>query len=338
MSSLSGKISKLLFRIPAEQTTFAQRGFHQSNRRASLHLEKIGRTFVHGYDKALTNADLGALTKALNSVGAEWRGFAFEGAAMALTLADNVFPWRTPGLPAFLAGPADAHAYMVHVGVGWGIARLIWLRRRFEASIDHLDSLLRWLAVDGYGFHEGYFNWPKYVTAQVIPKQLTGYSRRVFDQGLGRSIWFVDGADVNRIPVTIGKFAPSRQADLWSGVGLASAYAGGVDLSSIRTLQKAAGRYRAEMAQGAAFAAKARQRAGIKVEHTEVACRLVCGISAASAAIVTDEALSCLPGDGDEPAYEVWRSRIRNRFAAAFTITDRTHSAWPQIVLSGSQT
>jgi hypothetical protein len=52
---------------------------------------------------------------------------------------------------------------MAHVGIGWAIARLPWLRRRIEQPLNRLDSLLRWLAVDGYGFHEGYFYWPDYV-------------------------------------------------------------------------------------------------------------------------------------------------------------------------------
>lgn len=308
-------IRRVLFRIPAAETTFARRGFHDGNRSTSIHLEQVGRLFIYGYNAALDNDDLQTLTQDLDCVEAKWRGFAFEGAAMALTLMDQVPPWKTGRLPAFLAGPAARHAYMVHVGVGWAIARLIWLRRNIDGCLEHLDSLLRWLAVDGYGFHEGYFHWPQSVVEQKIPKRIAGYACRAFDQGLGRSLWFVDGADVDRIPITIAKFALSRRADLWSGVGLACAYAGGASPTVIQALQKAGSPYSAELAQGAAFAAKARQRAGNYDPHTDIACRIFCGLSADSAAAITDETLKDLPIAGNTPTYEVWRERIRTKFA-----------------------
>src|SRR3712207_8380154 len=47
------------------------------------------------------------------------------------------------------------------------------------------------------------------------------------DQGLGRSLWFVQGADVRRIPATVNAFPAERRPDLWSGLGLACGYAGG---------------------------------------------------------------------------------------------------------------
>jgi hypothetical protein len=103
---------------------------------------------------------------------------------------------------------------------------------------------------------------------------------------------------------------------LWSGVGLASAYAGGVALAALAALHQAAGEFRPELAQGAAFAAKARQRAGNPAPPTESACRLICGMGADEAARVTDQTLEGLPADGELPAYEQWRQRIRDRFAA----------------------
>jgi enediyne biosynthesis protein E3 len=201
---------------------------------------------------------------------------------------------------------------MVHVGAGWVLARL---HRKVEPSLARLDPLLGWLVVDGYGFHEGYFHWQRYVKEQRLPKQLSGYALRVFDQGLGRSLWFVDGADVERIPGTIAAFPQQRRADLWSGVGLACAYAGGVDLSEIEHLRSAAELYQPYLSQGAAFAAKARQRAGNPANHTELACQILCGLCAEISAEITDLALENLPHDGMVPAYEIWRQRIQAKFS-----------------------
>jgi hypothetical protein len=269
-------------------------------------------TFLQGYHAALAEAKPDALDCRLKDIEPELQGFAFEGAAMALTLLDGLLPGQltAPGarLPTFLRGPGAAHVYMMYVGVGWALARLPW---RIPWPPSWLDPLLRWLAVDGYGFHQGYFDWPRYIKQQIRPPQLAGYACRVFDQGLGRSLWFVAGADVTRIAQTIVTFPPTRHADLWSGVGLACAYAGGVAESQLMHLRTAAGAYQPCLAQGAAFAAKARQHAGNPTHHTTLACEVLCGLASDAAARLTDDALRGLPPDGVEPSYEVWRQRIQ---------------------------
>ena len=133
----------------------------------------------------------------------------------------------------------------------------------------------------------------------------------MFDQGLGRSLWFVDGADATRITETIARFSQSRQPDLWSGVGLACVYAGGAAAESVELLLRNAGSYQPQLAQGAAFAAKARLRADNLTTETQISCRILCGMSAEDAAQLTDLALSDLPDENPVPAYEVWRQRIQ---------------------------
>jgi len=305
------KFRKLIFGISPEEATFARRGFRTGDLHARDQLERIGEIFLYGYHAALEELEIETLQHRLNRVELAWRGFAFEGAAMGLTLLDQLSPWRKNRLPLFLSGPGSAHIYLIHVGVGWALARLPW---RIRWPPQGLDPLLYWLAMDGYGFHEGYFYWSRYANKQSRPKHLSGYANRAFDQGLGRSLWFVGGADVAWISDTIAAFPPARQADLWSGVGLACAYAGGVNDAQIRALRAAAGSFHPSLAQGVAFAAKARQRAGNPADHTALACEIVWGLSAAEAAQVTDEALEDLQDQeilGSEPAYERWRQRIQ---------------------------
>jgi len=306
-----GRLRRLLLGISPRETSFSRRGFQAGDPARREHLEQIGQTFVHGYHAALSDPRPDALGDALDAVSMETRGFAFEGAAMALSLLDHLAPWRRNRWHAFLTGPGSPHAYMVHVGRGWALARL---RRPVARALERLDPVLGWLVVDGYGFHEGYFHWPRWVQERAEPARLTGYARRVFDQGLGRSLWFVDGADVTRIPRTIDAFPAARHADLWSGVGLACAYAGGVARDELAALRPAAGAFHPDLAQGVAFAAKARERAGNLAPHTELACEVLCNSSAAEAAALSDATFADLPRDGSEPAYEVWRRRIRTRF------------------------
>jgi enediyne biosynthesis protein E3 len=314
MALSSGRLRRRIFGISASETSVSRRGFRGRDADIRQRLERIGQAFLQGYHAAIEEDEPDALVSRLGPIESEFRGFAFEGAAMGLALRDHLPPWRRDRLGAFLNGPGAAHPYMIHVGAGWAFARLPWLRHNLGRPLARLDPLLRWLAVDGYGFHEGYFSWRRSVEGQAIPRRLTGYARHAFDQGLGRSLWFVEGAKVARIASTIAVFAPARHADLWSGVGLACAYAGGVDRAAIGALRASAGVHRPRMALGAAFAAKARQRAGNPADHTDLACEVLCEMTADEAAQVTDDALEALPEDGAVVAYEVWRRRIEARW------------------------
>lgn len=306
------RLCRLFFGISAEEATFDKRGFRSRDVHLRQRLERVGKTFLDGYHAALEAKDDAALSLRLDSVEAEVRGFAYEGAGMALTLLDLLKPWGRKRLKTFIEGPGSAHDYMMHVGAGWALARL---RRQPPKVLAVFDSLLRWLVVDGYGFHEGYFRWPDYVVRQKLPRRLNGYARRAFDQGLGRSLWFVEGADTERLPTVVNTFAEARLPDLWSGVGLACAYAGGPDDARIESLRQGAGRFAPHLAQGVVFAAAARERAGNMVEHTRTACRILCDLTTEEAAALAASARQQLPDDRDVPAYEVWRRRIADELA-----------------------
>jgi hypothetical protein len=317
MSQAEARLSlrRWCFGISPAETTFSRRGFRESDPQARRRLERVGEIFLHGYHCALEEAELPSLAGRLEQLEAEVRGFGFEGAAMALALLDQLAPWRRGRFAAFVAGPGAAHVYMAHVGAGWAMARLPWRRRRVQRSLRDLDPLLRWLAVDGYGFHEGYFDWRRSVERQAQPPGLTGYAGHAFDQGLGRSLWFIEGADGERVAARVGAFPTARRPDLWSGAGLACAYAGGTTPEAVERLRAAAGPCRPCLAQGAAFAAQARQRAGNPSPSTELACEVFCGCTAAEAAAATQTDLEGLPSGGIEPAYETWRQRLQARFA-----------------------
>ena len=311
MASISGLMRRKLLGIAPDEITFARRGFPAITSAARGHLEHIGHAFLDGYHVALEAGDSIVLQQRLEQVEPQTRGFAYEGATMALALLDRLTPWHRHRVGDFLRGPGDRHTYMVHVGIGVALARL---RRRVEPTLAWLDPLLGWLVGDGYGFHEGFFHWQRSFEERVVPDRLTGYALRAFDQGLGRSLWFVAGAEVDRIHAMIGCFPMGRRADLWSGVGLACAYAGGIGAEAIKALHDCADSWLPQVAQGAAFGAKARQRAGNPIPSTDLACGLLCDMPAEQAAEVTDTALIGLPDDGAEPAYEVWRQRIAERF------------------------
>lgn len=320
------RLAEHLFAISDEETRFARRGFRLPPAPVREHLEEIGRSFVVGYRLALTDPRPLPLAEGLERVAPDYRGFAYEGAAMGVVLTDFIAPWRRPWLPAFLSGPAAPHTYLAHVGIGWAWARLPMVR--LAPRLSRLAPFTRWLAVDGYGFHEGYFHPRRSVDRQLVPRRVAGYGRRAFDQGLGRSLWFNQGARVEAIATVVATFAESRRQDLWSGVGLAATYAGGVSEAELEWLREAAGEHAPSLAQGAAFAAVARFAAGHVPPHTDAATEVLCGTGAVEADRRTLALKAGLPPDRPEaPVYEAWRRQTAREFTSSGAFPCATTSA-----------
>ncbi|HEX5594957.1 MAG TPA: DUF1702 family protein [Micromonosporaceae bacterium] len=303
------------------ETRLVTRGFHIKNESASQLLETVGVSFLSGFRYAAGARTPSDAENQLETVDREFRGFAYEGAAMALGIMNGLRLTQGRAVERFLTGRADRHVYMVYIGAGWALARLP--RWRWQVVLP-AAPLLGWLALDGYGFHQAYFHTKRYVHGQYQDESLrwpadrTGrYANRVVDQGIGRALWFVEGADPDRVVRSIERFAPHRRADLFSGAGLAATYAGGATEAELEAFWDRAGSYRPNVAQGCAFAAKARVRAGLVTPHTPIATSVFCGTSPERAAAVTDDAMRDLPNDGPEPGYELWRQRIAEQFVSS---------------------
>jgi enediyne biosynthesis protein E3 len=296
------------------ETKLSTRGFTEKDTASRELLETIGETFLKGYAYAVEAPAVEAAEERLEEIPARFRGFAYEGAAMGLTVLDGLPFGGSRRLASLLAGRGNDHIYMAYVGIGWAMARL----PRFRWSrIQAPDPLLRWLVLDGYGFHQAYFSTDRYVHAQYREPRFPwpggedgAYADRAIDQGIGRAMWFVGGTDPDLVADLIDRFPESRRSDLYSGAGLAATYAGGVDEDELRTLVERAGPYADRLAQGSAFAAKARIRAGLLVPHTELATRILCGLSAADAAGICDRQHPVGRAPNGVPAYEAWRRGI----------------------------
>jgi hypothetical protein len=311
---LIGRWVRDRLRIADQELSLEHRGFRQAAPDARPSLESVPRSFRAGYDAALDatpTSNHEDLRRRLEALPEAERGFAYEGAAMALALLDSFSLFRRDRWMTFAKGPGKPHLYMVYVGFGFAAARL---RRVRAFARPGLDPHLRWLVLDGFGFHEGFFRNGADRPGRA-PYRETTYALRAFDQGLGRSLWFVEGADPQAVAERVSSFPETRRADLWSGIGLAACYAGGAGAAELEALRDLAAEDGAHLAQGVAFAAEARERAGNATDGTERACRTIWNASSVFAAELVRRMREKLPEDDELPAYEVWRRRIRAAWA-----------------------
>ncbi len=296
-----------LFTIHIREASFAARGFAPSDVVMRRRLELVGEIFLAGFNRALVEDDGAALAASVARIDPAHRGFAVEGAAMGSAIADALM-LGGGRLRAWMARNDADYTYLAHVGAGWALGRVPWRR---SAILKHRDPVHGWLVFDGLGFHDTYFH-----TSWILRgrrRERRGYAGRVYDQGIGRALWFVAGGNIASTMDALRRFDADRHPDLWSGLGLALAYAGGASPHDLRRATVAAGPFRANLAQGAAFGAEAHARARYIPPHTREAVSLLTGRDAEAAVRLVRGSCAALPV-AEAPAaphYEAWRRDVR---------------------------
>jgi hypothetical protein len=301
------------------ETELKVRGFHVKSDAARDQLERVGATFITGYAYAAEAATAAQAEAKLELIEPEFRGFAYEGAGMGFAIRDGLPIGGSHHFADFVAGRGKNHAYMAYIGLGWAMGRLPHFR---WSRITVADPFMRWLVLDGYGFHQAYFHTDRYVHEQYREPDFRWpsegkrwYANHAIDQGIGRALWFVGCTDVEVVNSLIQKYPADRHADFWAGAGLAATYAGGVTEDELRRFAELAGEFRPQVSQGSAFAATARTEAGLITEHTTMATGIFCDMTPAQATAASAAARPAGEDDSDVPAYEIWRVRLATQFA-----------------------
>ncbi len=309
--------------VPAQRTPFLFRPLVLDDR--SIRLDKTGHAsgdpdvrerldtvvaaFAAGYNTGLATGrgPLGPV-----GVPPALDGFAHEGAAMSRTLLDVLTGTRGRRVAGLLEGPGRRHFHLVHVGVGWAYARL---RLPPWFGVPGARGLPRWLVWDGWGFHQAYFRPGPVLHEHRTERAARGPAASVRDQGVGRALWFHACADPDVVGRVVAGFPPHRRSDLWAGIGLAAAYTGARPPDVLGSLSRIAGGHRADLAQGAAFAAKARVLSGEVPGDVRAAVETLCSASPVTAAKWTDAAHDEAAHHGDTLAeYQYWRALVRREW------------------------
>src|SRR5258708_22127842 len=235
MPTTLGSLRRLLMSPQLVDVTFAKRGFPAIPSAATQRLEAIPQAVICGFEWGIDARNQWDVERRLDLVDAELRGFAYEGATMALTILDTTGRGHRPR--DLLRGPGQPHIFLAYIGIGFAMARLprpLWKKAVPDLSGDPYYPTMSWLAVDGYGFDRAYFDTPRWLDAQRVPKPYSwdgspDYFLRAVDQGIGRALWFICGGHAPSVAAAAGRFASHRQADLWRGIRRAPPLAGGCD-------------------------------------------------------------------------------------------------------------
>ena len=202
------------------------------------------KSFVTGYQKAL-KASKKELPTLLNDMTGNSRGFALEGAAMAVTMMDELDKANQDLLATLLSKRQESERMLCAIGIGWASARIRYPIQWFPASIFSKQEIQS--IIDGYGFHQGFFG--KYKPKASADLKYTAFEHEAYLNGIGRSIWFTQNGIIENIKEIIVKYPTCDKKALWSGVGTACAFTDNID--QVDKLQNSAQRYESYIYEGA---------------------------------------------------------------------------------------
>ena len=272
-------------------------------------LKQVASTFVDGFSIAI-ETDTRNLEREIGVMKATDRGVGYEGASAAKAVLDLTSQVKfglsrqteshlgdsEPALKSVIQAQlsqstallteADRYTFLLFLGIGEAMAQL-----KLPPVLCNEIANELWCGqiLEGYGFFDGYFNWFDSLVNQRYPAALKPELRSFYDQGLGRAIYFVTNSSPTLIRDYINNFPLERRSELWSGVGIPTAYVGGLSEKELRKLIDYSGTYRAEIMQGVLLGASARAKQELVPDHTELACNIVCGMHLIEGLSVTSE-------------------------------------------------
>jgi hypothetical protein len=280
----------------------------------AVRMEKIRAIFQYAMSVTIHEEDINVVEQELSTIDNEFRSVAYEAAAMNIALKDISTNNKFRHWQSFMRLQGIKHLTQVHIGLGWAMAQQQFPVLPF---IEILEPLMQCRMIDGYGYYEGAFRKRKALEEKKVPQEIPTKFLAAYDQGLGRSIWYICKADCEKLAELVSAFPYSRQKDLWRGIGTACVYVGGFDESLLRQLEAAASVHRIQLSIGASLVARTRTEADSHSIYTDMACRAWCECSEEMASEITTNTIPQVEANPDPCA--VWLSNIKEAFLSVRT-------------------
>ncbi len=306
-------IRKQFLGLALSEGNFKARGFEEGGK-AQPRLEQVGKTVVHGYNVAVEHGLGDDLTAIINTIEEEKVGFFHEGVAMGLYTLDLFSVFNKNRFWDFIKNQGSHHEYMSYIGAG--LATGVF-NRSFERFLEKACPMSGCLVLDGIGFYNAFFKTKKTIMRRLVPKNIEKnpfYLER-YDNGIGRAVWFYNAGNPKEIAKTIKSFPYDRQGDIWSGVGLAATYAGGVSADDISALKKVSGSHSLMLGQGAFLAVHTRHTAGNQ-HQDETTIEILVGESAKNCDELAKDVITVLDKRrrfiDNKPSFQVFLEHVRD--------------------------
>lgn len=236
-------------------------------------MDTIQNTFLGVQDIFFQSTDWKQHVAELESTDIEFRSIAYESASMSIALDDLKQGEQLTNWFRFLNEAATAHSTQLHVGLGWAFAQAL------KNPIDYLAELnpmSRYRVLDGYGYYEGIFRRRRSIINHLKLQVEDAVASSAIDQGIGRSIWYLNKGIIDDAKTMIEGFAVERHKDLWRGLGIAIAYVGGCDEELLQEIFSKSDSFKTQLATGAAMALVSRDAAKCISIDTKLVCNVWC--------------------------------------------------------------
>ena len=271
----------------------------------SARMDTIRNIFQKAQDGATDQQNDQTLIASIEQLEARFRSVAYEGAAMMRAI-DDIENEDTLTRWTNFRDQLPHHAVQVHIGLGWALSQ----KKQTDISVlDIIAPLMRARVLDGYGYCDGTFRQRLSIRTQKIPDHITDEMLHGYDQGLGRSLWYISKGNMQDLFKLIDSFQIERQRDLWRGVGIAITYVGGCDETTLREIFTHASHHSISLAVGAALAARSRADGGSLDIDTDIVCNTWCHLSAIDTAQL---AIDSKPSSITHPdnTFSIWIDHI----------------------------
>lgn len=253
------------------------------NNNIASKIENIFAIFQVAQENASTIEDVNELIKKLEEAPIEFSSVAYEGAAMEWAMrdfseGDKIDRWKA------LLEKSKKHACQIYIGMGWAIAKE---KRHQLTFLETLNRNMQFRIWDGCGYYDGIFRQRHVIKGQSRFDYIEEKNFQAYDEGLGRSLWYLSKGDVNKATEMVQSFSAERHSDLWRGIGIACSYVGGFEEQTLNALQSATGEHKTQLGIGAAMVAKSRIEAECHTDEIELACSILNQLTAEEAMKIT---------------------------------------------------
>ena len=193
-----------------------------------------------------------------SSIPNEFVSVYYEGLSMGIALKSISEKQDLTDWQLFFNVHGNKHTSQVYVGLGWALCQL---DQPIEKVLENIDAKWKLRVLDGYGYCSALLKRRATIRNQIIPQHIPHNFQSGFDQGIGRSLWYIAKGDVERLKRNVDLFSSNRHADLWRGIGIAITFVGGIESHHIKELETVANQWMTELKVGVLMAQLSRKKA-----------------------------------------------------------------------------